>query len=283
MRSLLPLLLLLPWSAATNGQTAATLTPVQAQALVERALATELRAAQDTTHPMRYQLRKVSPRLTQTKEIVETGDGAVARLLSINDAPLSATDERREQTRLDELLRNPSRQRHRKLSEDEDTTRALKVLRALPVAFLYQLESTTVDAGATIRVFSFKPNPSFTPPDLETQVLTEMAGRIFVDETHGRVTRLEGTLRNDVDFGWGILGRLDKGGSMVITQGEVGGGQWRIVHFKMAMSGRVLFKAKVFDTEEEESGFVPLPAGVGYEKAIEILREGSRSKVQGSQ
>ncbi len=54
-----------------------------------RALANELRAAQDTSHPMRYQLRKTSPRLTTTKEIYETRDGDVARLVAINDKPLS--------------------------------------------------------------------------------------------------------------------------------------------------------------------------------------------------
>jgi hypothetical protein len=41
------------------------------------------------------------------------------------------------------------------------------------------------------------------------------------------------------------------------------------------MSGRVLFKSKVFDTAEEESDFKPLPVGLGYEKAIEMLRVGS--------
>jgi hypothetical protein len=34
---------------------------------------------------MSYQLRKTSPRLTSTKAIVETRDGDVARLLSIDD------------------------------------------------------------------------------------------------------------------------------------------------------------------------------------------------------
>ena len=96
VRRLFPLLCLLAASVLGAGQpnvpakTAASgLTPEQAQALVERALATELRIAQDPDHPMSYQLRKTSPRLTTTKAIVETRDGDVARLLSIDDRPLS--------------------------------------------------------------------------------------------------------------------------------------------------------------------------------------------------
>jgi hypothetical protein len=269
---LLLFLLVLPWAAGTFGQPAPALTPAQTQALVERAITAELAASQDQGHPMRYRLLKTSPRLSSVKEMVETRDGAVARLISINGQPLSPTDERKEQARLDGLLSDPGRQRHRKQSEDEDTGRALKVLRALPRAFLYRFEGAETTSGATIDQFSFKPNPDFDPPDLETQVLTAMSGKLWVDETHGRVTLLQGTLQSDVDFGWGILGRLSKGGTVSIQQADIGGGQWRIVQFKMAMSGRVLFKTKVFDTEEEESGFAPVALGMSYGKAIELLR-----------
>ncbi len=273
MRRFLPLLLLLPVLAAAIGQTAPALTPVEAQALVERVLATELNAAQDASHPMRFELRKTSPRLTQTKDIVETKDGAVARLAAINDKPLSPEDESKEQARLDGLLSDPGKQRHRKQSEEEDRARALKVLRALPRAFLYTFEGPASASGVTVETFSFRPNPEFTPPDLETMALTEMTGKLSIDTAHGRVTQLEGTLRNDVDFGWGILGRLDKGGTVEIAQADVGGGQWRVVRFKMVMTGRLLFKTKAFDTAEEETKFAPVPVGLGYEKAIEILRE----------
>ena len=66
--------------------------------LVKRALGLEFTSiGRDTQHPMRYRLRKSSPRLTTTKEIFETRDGAVARLIAINDQPLSLTDELKEE------------------------------------------------------------------------------------------------------------------------------------------------------------------------------------------
>ena len=68
VRGLLPLLLLLPPAVASRGQpvsgSPAALSPAQAQALAGRALAAELRASQDASHPMRYRLRQSSPRLT---------------------------------------------------------------------------------------------------------------------------------------------------------------------------------------------------------------------------
>ena len=60
-----------------------------------------------------------------------------------------------------------------------------------------------------------------------------MTGEIWIDPVHERVVRLEGHLQQDVDFGWGILGRLNKGGWIVIEQADVGERQWRIVHFQM--------------------------------------------------
>lgn len=245
--------------------------PAQGQALVETALANELRADQDQSHLMRYQLRKTSPHLTTIKEIIETKDGYVARLVSINDQPLSSADDQTESARLQELLSEPRKQRHRKQAEDADAGRALKVLRALPYAFDYQYAGAVNGAAGKVEKFTFTPNQSFSPPDLETQVLTAMTGAIWIDSLHQRVVRLEGHLQQGVDFGWGILGHLDKGGWIAIEQADVGEGQWRIVRFQMAMSGRVIFKTRVFDTTEEETHFAPLPTEITYQKAVGML------------
>lgn len=251
---------------------AAQLAAAQGQALVDRALANELRAAQDASHPMRYLLRKSSPRLTTTREIFETKDGGVARLLSVNDKPLGSADKQKEAARLAELAADPGRQRHRKRSEDADLDRALKVLRMLPTAFLYQYAGQEQGPTGTVEKFTFRPNPSFSPPDLETQVLTAMAGEIWIDPAPARVTHLAAHVDHDVDFGWGILGRLNKWGWITIDQAEVGAGQWRTVRFQMSMTARVVFRTRSFDTTEETSKFAPLPAGMGYQQAIGMMQ-----------
>ena len=84
--------------------------------------------------------------------------------------------------------------------------------------------------------------------------------------------RLAGSLQQDKDFGWGILGQLDKGGWVEIEQADVGGAQWRIVHLKLVMNGRVLFKTKNSDSVQEYSQFAPRAAGHDYRQAIQMLR-----------
>ncbi len=290
VRSVLPSVCLLSCiflSAATlaSAQQAAPapLTAEQAHALVDRSLANELRAAQDAGHPMRYLLRKTTPRLIATREICETKEGDVARLRSINDVPLSADDNQRELERLTDLENDPGKQRHRKQSEDADTARALAVLHALPTAFDYQYAGPIDGSGGEqngrpggpVEKFTFRPDPKFNPPDIETQVLTAMSGAIWIDPSAQRVIRLEGRLDQDVDFGWGILGRLHKGGWVTIDQAEVEPGVWRMVRLQMNMNGRVVFKTRSFNTTEEESRFAPLPADLGYRQAIEMLKSGT--------
>jgi hypothetical protein len=96
------------------------------------------------------------------------------------------------------------------------------------------------------------------------------------------VTRLEGHLEQDTDYGLGILGKLDKGGSIVIEQMDVGGKQWRIASFKMQMNLRILFKTKNIDTAEEMTQYAPVPASIDYRQAIQMLRAGAPGAVKPS-
>jgi hypothetical protein len=253
---------------------AETLSDAQAQALVTRALATEIRVARDPNHPMRFQMRRATPRLISTKDIIETKDGNVARLLSVNDKPLGPDEDRIELSRLDTLAANPSLQKHRKDNEEGDAGIVLKLLRMLPSAFLYQYAGSFNGPGGTVLRFTFTPNPRFDPPDLETQALTAMSGELRVDAAQERVLRLEGHLQQDTSYGWGILGKLNKGGWILLEQADVGDKQWRIVNVEMEMVLRVLFKTRYINTKEQMTRYTPVPAGMDYRQAIQMLRAG---------
>jgi hypothetical protein len=251
---------------------AEALSDAQAQALVARALGTELRVARDPSHPMRYLLHRSTPRLTSTKDIIETKDGDVARLLAVNDTPLAPADDQQELARLGTLAANPSLQKHRKDNEEGDAGIVLKLLRMLPNAFLYQYAGTVNGPSGPVHRFTFRPNPRFDPPDIETQALTAMSGELRVDAAQERVIRLEGHLQQDTNYGWGILGKLNKGGWVVLEQADVGDKQWRIVNVQLEMTLRVLFKTKIINTAEQMSRYAPVPAGMDYRQAIQILR-----------
>lgn len=272
-------LLALPAWTCAHGQTP-TVQPA-IPPLVQRALTAELHATEDKSHPMCYQLRRSSPQLTSTRKICETRDGAVAILVALNDRPLNGTDETKEQTRLKSLLDNPDRQRHRKQVDDADMARLLRILRALPTAFTYRPAGVEPGVDGPLERFSFVPNPSFDPPNMETVAMTQMSGEIWIDSNRGRIARLEGRLQQDVNFGWGILGQLDKGGWLRIEQGDVGGGQWRITRFQMDMNGRVLIKSRKFSSDQRLTTFMPVSADLSYQQAIRtMLDDHSQTRLQ---
>ena len=246
--------------------------PVQAPELVQKALSREIAALQDKSRPMRYRLHKSSPRLSTTKDMVETRDGVIGMMVEANESALSAEDTAREQSRLDDLLENPAKQKKRKQTQDEDTARALKALRYLPTAFLYTDRGEVATPAGPAESFTFVPNPKFDPPDLETTVLTGLTGEMIIDLKQTRVVRLEVHLRQDVDFGWGILGRLARGGWLRIDQREVLPGIWRMERFQMDMTGRVLFRSRTFQTTEEETQFARVPEGLTFRQGLALLR-----------
>lgn len=271
--SFVPLWMLVAGASWCAGQaTAPVLSPAQARELVQHALANEINTARSAKHPMRYTLRKITPHLSTTKKLIETPDGAVARLIAVNGKPLSAGAEQKEMARLDALAANPDDQSHRKQNEDADTARAMKILRAMPKAFIYTYTGPGTSAEGPVETYTFAPNPAYNPSGMETQILTGMTGKITVDPSAQRVVHLEGHLERDVNYGLGIIGKLNKGGWIAIDQAPVGDGQWRTVRLQLAMTGRILFISKAYDTLQEQSDYRPVAQGLDYREAIGMLK-----------
>lgn len=253
----------------------------EAKGLVKRVLHTEAAAAGDTTHPMQYRLRKQSARLTTTKLIIETKDGDVARLVAVNDNPLSPQDERNEENRLQALLNDPGQQRHRQQREQGDTERARKVMQALPDAFVYSYEGIVETSQGPSYRLSFEPNPNFDPADLEAQVLKGMAGELWIDVAQERVTRLACKRLHDVDYGFGLLGKLDQGGTLLLEQADVGNHQWRATRMVLVMNARILFKTVKLDTTLDLTQYTPVAPGMSYQQAVRLLetQQSSATKI----
>jgi hypothetical protein len=240
-------------------------------ALVRKAAADELKPS-DHNHPYRYRLRKVDDGRITIKEIVETKDGDVARLIGTGDKPLNPDANQTELERLNNLLAHPEIQERRRKREQADSNRADEMVRLLPDAFLYAYLGTAEGKSGPAYRLSLKPNPSFRPPSREAEVYAGMAGELWIDQKQQRMVKLDVHLIADVNFGWGILGKLYKGGSILVEQADVGNDHWEQYHFKLDLHGKALMiKTIDFETTEDESDFVPVPAGWGYQDAIKLL------------
>jgi hypothetical protein len=223
-------------------------------------------------HPFRYTLRKEDNGKITTKEIIETGEGDVARLIAIGDEPLSPTAEAAEIHRLQNLLAHPEIQAHRKQREQVDSNRANEMVRLLPTAFVYHFEGIAQGPNGPCYRFKMEPNPDFDPPDRQAQVLHGMAGELWIGQREKRMVRLNVHLISDVEFGWGIFGRLYQGGTILVEQKDVGQGHWEQYLLRLHLHGTILlFKSLVINTKETESNFAPVPTDWTYQDAVRAL------------
>ena len=241
-------------------------------ALVKAAIENELKDSYGHGPPVRYLLRKKTRNTDTTKEIVETSQGGVARLIALHNQPLNATQTQTELQRLHKLASDPAAQQHRLHSEERDAARITAVMRLLPDAFLNQFEgSVKTPNGAAIRM-TFAPNPHFSPPSFESRVLTGIRGEIWIDPTDLRVVRIEGHIFRTVDYGWGILGILHPGGTIRIEQVKTSECGWQLAHLRLNMTGKALMlKSLRVAVDETATDYHLVPTGWKYTDAIQWL------------
>lgn len=221
----------------------------------------------------RYQLRKTDEKGTSVKEIIETPEGDVARLLSREDKPIAGDALQAEKDRLNNLFAHPEIQAHRHKKEQEDSGHADNFIKLLPDAFAYQYQGIVDGASGPAYRLTFVPNPKFNPPNREAEVYHGMAGELWIDVKEKRMVRFDAHIIQDVDFGWGIVGRLFKGGTILVQQKDVGGGRWEATSLNLNLTIKILMvKTMLMRTSEVSSEFTPVPPGTDYKGAITILK-----------
>jgi hypothetical protein len=247
--------------------------PASANDLVREAVNKESKQ-HDRDSRFMYRARKQTPEKIETKEYIETNDGTVARLIQLNDQPLPPDVQKAEKKRLERLLSDPDMQKDRQRKQKEDQNRVERMVRALPDAFLYEYEGVEPGKyGETVKL-KFKPNPNFNPESRELKVYEGMEGHMLIDAASHRLLRLEAQLFRDVDFGWGILGRLYKGGKFVVEQSRIEPDHWETTGLTVDMTGRaLLFKSLRFDTRETATDFRRVASGLSLAQGVELLQK----------
>lgn len=248
--------------------------PVDPEQVVKDAVFNEL--APGNRLNFRFVIEKTDSKGVTTKEIVETKDGDVARLLSHGSQPLSAEEEQAEKQRLDALLADPAKQARRHKKEQQDAKRGDELVRVLPDAFVYKYAGMEQGPDGPAYRLTFQPNPNFNPPDYEARVFHGMAGELWIDQKEKRMVRFDAHLISDVEFGWGVLGKLYKGGTILVEQKDVGKDHWEQLHLKLNLTGKeMMFKDLKEQTTENESAFHEVPSTWTYQDAVHFLENSS--------
>jgi len=270
-RRVLPYFAIVVFNVVIHPLLSAEEPPADPVALVRAASWNELHASNSDT-PFRFELRKQDENGVTTKRIVETRDGDVAMLIAMNDKPLPPERAKQERQRLDNLLAHPELQAHRHKKEQEDSGRENGMVRLLPDAFLYTYRGIVSTSNGPAYRLTFEPNPKFIPPNREAEVYHGMAGELWINVAEKRMAKLDAHLISDVNFGWGIVGRLYKGGTILVDQRDVGEHHWEGTHLKLNLTGKILLvKTLTIQSTEDSSQFARVSNTLTYKDAIRML------------
>lgn len=249
------------------------------QELVRATIANEVAAANNRSVKFMFCSRKQTSKDVQDRVYVEANEAVTSVAFGDSDHPLSPQQQRAEVGKLARLASSPSELRRKQEYGNQELDRTLRIVKALPDAFLYEYAGTE-DAeprlgksGDQLVRLHFKPNPSYAPPSTVEQVLQGMEGDVLIDPVVHRLARFDGTLYREVSFGWGIFGRLDKGGSFRVQQADAGDGHWVVTEMSLRMTGKLLLVKNLnLSSDEVFSNFHRLPEDLPFARAVEMLK-----------
>jgi hypothetical protein len=247
--------------------------------LVRAAVANEVAAANDNSIKHMFRSRKQTPQGSQTRLYVETRSAMAGITIAYNDQPLTPEQVQDEQNHLAGLVGDPEQLSRKHSQEQQAAERTLRIVKALPDAFLYDYDGEERGApdlgkdGSVLVRLRFRPNPDYQPPSRVEQVLAGMQGFVLIDSASQRIARIDGTLFKEVGFGWGILGHLDKGGQFLVEQRDVGDGSWDISRMTLGFTGKILlFKTLAIKSDEVFSDFQRVSADTTFAQGVEMLK-----------
>jgi hypothetical protein len=248
--------------------------------LVRKAVRNEIKAASDDVDRFMFRGIKTTPKGSTTKVYVETKEATAGLVVAYNGKALTPDQRRAEEARVERFLNNPAELKKKRNQEREDEQRTLRIVRAIPDAFLFEdagEEQGTAGvgrAGDTLVKLQFRPNPRYQPPSRVEQVLTGMQGFVLVDAARCRIASIDGTLFRDVSFGWGFLGHLDRGGHFLVQQQEIEENRWDISRMSLDFTGKILLvKNLAIRSTEVFSGFKKVPPDLTFAQALELLKK----------
>ena len=227
-----------------------------------------------------FRSTKTTAKGSVTKIYIETKQATAGMVVAYDGKPLTPEQRKAELARIERFLKNPEELEKKRRQEQQDAERTLRIVRALPEAFLYEYageeqgSATRGRAGDPLVVLKFRPNPKYEPPSRVEQALTGMEGVVMLDARCHRLALIDGRLFKEVSFGWGILGHLDKGGQFLVQQQGITDKDWAISSMKLDITGKVLLvKTLVFSMTEVFSDFKPVPKDITFAQAIDLLEK----------
>jgi hypothetical protein len=203
-----------------------------------------------------------------TERVAEIPQGKLRYLIAEDGNPLSVDRRNAEIARIKAIADNPDEFIRHEQARKNDEQHAQQMLELLPRAFLF--DSPGKD-GPWLRI-NYHPNPAYIPKTFEERALHGMSGTMLIEERAMRLHDLEGSLSDDVTFGYGLLATIHKGSSFATTRDAIAPTIWKTTSISTHFDGRALFFKTIGRQQRSiHRDFQPLPADLSIHRAVELL------------
>jgi hypothetical protein len=250
-----------------------------ANEFVRQIIDNELQAERNDHSHWMLRLETQESGKSEVREVVETKDGDLDRLISVNGKPLAEDQQRERERGLQRLVGNPAGLAKLQGERNQDVARSQRLLKLLPDAFVFGYGEQRGD----LQQMTFKPNPHFRPPSHEAAVFHATEGVLWVNAKQLRLAEISGHLTRPVKFAGGVLGHLDAGGQFYVKQEEVQPGYWELAALNVSMEGKALFfKTIGVQQKMERSGFRRVPDDLTAAQVAKLLYQRVRAASGGA-
>lgn len=230
---------------------------------------------EEGSFPLSYRTRKMDDKGDTTREVIESQQGTVARLVERDGRLLTRGEDSEERSRLGDILSHPDAFRKHQKRNEAVRAYSTELVRLFPRSMLsrYAAGQPQIGQGRGPQiVIDFDPNPAFNPPSLVAELLTGLQGRLWIDMRTHTLVRVEGHVIHTVNFGWGVLARIHAGGTVIFEQTQVGSDRWAYSHLDDHLRMR---EVMVHTTEQNVRmsawNFRLLPTPISVEDAVKSL------------
>lgn len=185
-------------------------------------------------------------------EVTPVAGSYVERLISVNGKELSASEREKEDKRvqkeIEEILKDKEKEKHKRERAREEGEKSKDDDEITISDFLRVSEITSVRReifrGHEVIAFDFEPRKGYKPRNRAENIISKLAGTIWVDEDARQIARLEAHLTDSFKLGGGVLASVGSSTAFAFEQEKVDGELWLPSFGEANISARVMLFAK---------------------------------------
>ena len=166
------------------------------------------------------------------------------RLLKVNGKPLTAAQAAEEKRKLENVIaerksESPDKKAERIAKYNEERKRDHAMMDEMAKAFDFRLLGQTRLNGHVVYSLQASPRKGYQPPNMETQALTGMEGKLWIDKKTFQWVKVEAEVKHAVSIK-GFLAQVEPGTYFELEKIPVAPGIWMAKHFALRSHAKIL-------------------------------------------